>query len=128
MRTKHIAASLLLLTASAVPVGSTAHAQTPEPQVDVSRLPVDVNRIQRELQKSSEREEREGLNLRYFVDVYGQAPPIVIFGPEANLTDGPVPYGGPTHKEMLEQMTPKEFRAPAADFSALLRWLAERAK
>jgi hypothetical protein len=28
---------------------------------------------------------------------------------------------------MLEQMTPKEFRAPAADFSALLRWLAERA-
>ena len=96
--------------------------------IDVARLPIDLERVHRGLQKSAVREEREGLNLRYFVDVYGQAPPFIVSGPDANLVHGPVPYGGPTHKEMLEQMTPKEFRAPVADFSALLRWLVERAK
>jgi len=52
----------------------------------------------------------------------------VIFGPEDHFVFGPVPYGAPTHKEMLEQITPREYRAPVADFSALLRWLSERAK
>lgn len=113
-------ATLLLLT-----LAGSVQAQN---GLDVSRLPVDVQRIHRELRQSAAREEREGLNLRYFIDVYGQAPPIVIFGPEDNLTSGPVPYGGPTHKEMLEQMTPQEFRSQPADLSALFRWLAERAK
>jgi hypothetical protein len=113
-------ATLLLLT-----LAGSVQAQT---GLDVSRLPVDVQRIHRELRQSAAREEREGLNLRYFIDVYGQAPPIVIFGPEDNLTSGPVPYGGPTHKDMLEQMTPQEFRSQPADLSALFRWLAERAK
>ncbi|OFW13045.1 MAG: hypothetical protein A3H29_13455 [Acidobacteria bacterium RIFCSPLOWO2_02_FULL_67_21] len=94
--------------------------------IDVSRLPIDLERVYRELRPSTVREERDALNLRYFVDVYGQSPRIELFGPDANLTSGPVPYGGPTHRDMLEQMTPKEFRAPAADFSALLSWLAER--
>jgi len=77
--------------------------------------------------QNASREEREGLRLRYFVGVYGQAPPLVIFGPEDNLSNGPVPYGAPTHKDMLYQMTPQEFRSPPADLGALVRWLMERA-
>ena len=96
-------------------------------EVDVSRLPVNLARIHRELQQTATREERDGLNLRYYVNVTTQAPPLVVFGPQDNLVYGPVPYGGPTHKDMLEQLTPKEYRAPVADFTALLRWLAERA-
>ena len=95
--------------------------------IDVDRLPVNLERIQRGLRQSAVREEREGLNLRYRVEVYGQAPPIVLFGPGANLESGPVPYGAPTHREMIEHVTPKEFRPPAADIGALIRWLAERA-
>ena len=106
-------------------LASAAGAQT---TVDVSRLPIDVERIQRELQQSTIREEREGLNLRYVVEVYGKAPPIVFFGPEDDLVHGPVPYGAPTHKEMIEHVTPQEYRAPVADLGALARWLAERAK
>ena len=121
MRITTIAGATLLLLTLAGPVQA-------QYGLDVSRLPVDVQRIHRELRQSAAREEREGLNLRYFIDVYGQAPPIVIFGPEDNLTSGPVPYGGPTHKDMLEQMTPQEFRSQPADLSALFRWLAERAK
>ena len=110
----------------ALTVTSAAYAQ--EAAVDVSRLPINLERIQRELRQSAEREERQGLNIRYVIDVYGQAPPLVIFGPEFNLTYGPVPNSAPTHREMIEHVTPKEFRAPAADFSALLRWLAGRSK
>jgi len=95
--------------------------------IDVDRLPVNLERIQRGLRQSAIREEREGLNLRYMVEVYGQAPPIVLFEPGANLRSGPVPYGAPTHREMIEHVTPKEFRPPAADIGALIRWLAERA-
>jgi hypothetical protein len=104
---------------------SAAGAQT---TVDVDRLPIDLERIHRQLQQSTVREEHEGLRLRYVVDVYGKAPPIVLFGPDADLVYGPVPYGAPTHKEMIEHVTPKEYRAPAADLGALARWLAERAK
>jgi len=106
-------------------LASAAGAQT---TVDVSRLPIDVERIRRELQQSTTREEHEGLNLRYVVEVYGQAPPIVFFGPDDDLVNGPVPYGAPTHKEMIEHVTPQEYRAPVADLGALARWLAERAK
>lgn len=79
--------------------------------VDVGRLPIDLRRIQREFRQTTIREEREGMNLRYFVDVYATAPPLVLFTPEDNLVFGPAPYGAPTHMEMLQMMTPREFRA-----------------
>lgn len=105
-------------------LATPAAAQT----VDVKLLPISLHRIQRELRQSSETETREGLRLRYQVDVYGRAPAIELFTKDDNLRSGPVPYGGPTHKQMLEMMTPQEFRAPAADFGAFMRWLADRAK
>ena len=118
--TSFSAAGLLLLTCT-----SAVYAADP---IDVNRLPIDRQRIHRALQQSTIREERQGLNLRYTVDVYAPAPPIVIFTREDNLTNGPVPYGAPTHRQMVEQMTPQEYRAPAADLNALVRWLIDRAQ
>lgn len=94
----------------------------------MAKLPVNLERIQRQLQQTTVREERDGLNLRYMVDVYGKAPQIELFTKQDNLQSGPVPYGAPTHREMIEAVTPQEFRAPAADFSSLFRWLADKAK
>ncbi len=96
--------------------------------LDVSRSPLDLQRIYRQLQQPTIREKRDGLNLRYVIEVFGQAPPLVVFTKEDNLLTGPVSYGAPTHREMIEHVTPREYRAPAADFSALLRWLADRAR
>jgi hypothetical protein len=105
-------------------LASTGDAQT---GVDVSRLPVDLQRIHRELRQSTVRDESKGLLIRYKVDVYGVAPPIELFNrTDPDLFNGPVPYGAPTHREMIENVTPREYRAPAADFSALLRWFAEK--
>jgi hypothetical protein len=98
------------------------------PTVEVERLPIDLKRIQRELKQAQDVEEREGLNLRYVIQIYGAAPPIQLFTPDANLVHGPVPYGAPTHQEILNHITPQEFRSPVMDFGALVRWLAERNK
>jgi len=91
--------------------------------VDVSKLPVNLERIQRQLRQAAVREERDGLNLRYVVDVFGQAPRIELFAPRENLLNGPVPYGAPTHRQFIEAITPREYRSPGIDFGAILDWL-----
>ena len=121
---RFLAAALLVLTFTA----PAAAQQTPATSVDVDRLPVDVSRIQRQLQRQAEVEQREGLNLRYSLHVYGVAPRLQFFTKEDNLTTGPVPWGAPTHQEIINHITPQEYRAPFADFSALFRWLADRNK
>lgn len=97
-------------------------------EIDVDRLPLNLNRIQRELKHAADLERREGLNLRYTIQIYGSAPPLRFFSEDENLATGPVPNTAPTHRELIDHVTPQEFRAPYADFSALLRWLAERNK
>ena len=98
-----------------------------EAAVDVSRLPVNIGRLQRQLRRSAIRDESVGLDLRFIVDVFGQAPPIVFLPPDSNLEFGPVPYGAPTHAELLRHITPQEYRAPVANFNDLFRWLADKA-
>ena len=78
--------------------------------IDVSRLPVDVRRIQQRFLQSQIREERNGLNLKYYVDVFAKAPNIVLLTKEDNLVYGQVPGAPPTHADMIEMMTPREYR------------------
>jgi hypothetical protein len=118
------AAAVVVLSLAA----SAAAQQQPAPVVDVDRLPVNVAKIQKELKRQADIEERDGLNLRYSLHVYGVAPRLQFFTEDDNLTTGPVPWGAPTHQEIINHITPQQFRAPAADFSAFLRWLAERNK
>jgi hypothetical protein len=78
--------------------------------IDVTRLPIDLQRIERHFRQGQIREERDGLNLRYFVDVFAKAPNLVLLTKQDNLQYGPVPKSAPTHSDMLEMMTPREFR------------------
>ena len=95
--------------------------------VDVSRLPIDLDRIQRQLKQSAAREERDGLNLRYVIDVYGKAPRIELVTPGENLKYGPVPGTAPSHSDMMQFWTPQEFRSPPMDIAAFMRWLSDKA-
>ena len=130
-----------LLLLSLVPgTGASASAQSPstdstasaqaaqEGVVNVSLLPISLRRIERQLRQASVREERDGLNLRFTIEVFGQAPRIELFTKQDNLLSGPVPYGGPSHRDILQVITPQEYRAPAADFGGLFRWLADKTK
>jgi hypothetical protein len=108
------------------PVGT---AGTAPPQVDASKLGVDIARVRRQLVRVTVREERDGMKLRYAVDVFGMAPPLDLF-PSAridpNYFTGPVPYGAPSHREFIDLNTPIEHRNYPADVGALFRWLNEK--
>jgi len=109
-------------------LGAAHSASAQQTSVDVKRLPIDLAKVTRELRQSTATQNGTGLNLRYRVDVYGQAPSIEIFTKQDNLATGPVPHGAPTHREMIEHVTPQEYRAPYADIGNLIRWLKERSK
>ena len=100
--------------------------QQPQGRIDADRLPVNVQRIKRELRSSTIREERDGMNLRYFVNIYGQGPRLQLFTKDDNLASGPTPYGAPTHQDFIQHWTPQEFSAPVADVNAVMQWLADR--
>jgi hypothetical protein len=134
MRTIPVVSSVLLVAGLA----AGASAQTQEPAPAPERAPaasssntqygLNLSRIQRGLRKSAERQEYDGLNLRYYVSVYAPAPPINLFTKQDNLAFGPAPYGGPTHSDIMRLITPQEHSAPAADFSGIARWFANRSK
>ena len=139
MRNRWIGPTLFLFSlaqatwASASPQSGSADppptAETkPETTIDVNKLGINLSRIERQLQQSTVREEHDGLRLRYIVDVFAQAPRIELFPNRDYSLKGPAPYGAPTHNDMLQMITPQEYRAPAADFSGLFRWLAGKAK
>lgn len=113
-------------SAQSNPSQGSTRPETGTSGVDVDRLPLDLGRIQRELRRSPDSETREGLKLRYFLQIYGTAPELKIFADADNLVHGPVPYGAPTHQDMLNVMTPQEFRTPVMDFGSLFRWASEQ--
>jgi hypothetical protein len=113
----------------AFPAGTPLRAQQKEPPkeeppaVDVSKLPVNPERVQRKLRETLEREEFAGNTLKYNIDVFAFAPRIQLFAPDENFVFGPGKYQAPTNSEMINMMTPQEFRSPVMDFNNLARWL-----
>ena len=85
---------------------------TTTPGVDLARLPVNVGRIGRQLQQAQVREERDGLKIRYTIEVYGELPKIQYITPLDNILTGDVPRTAPTHADMIRMMTPLEFSTP----------------
>ena len=133
MRTITVASSVLLV--AGLLSGASAQTQEPAPAPPAptasssnTQFGLNLSRIQRGLRRSTERQEYDGLNLRYYVSVYAPAPPINLFTKQDNLAFGPAPYGGPTHGEIMRLITPQEHSAPAADFSGIARWFANKSK
>lgn len=99
-----------------------------------SPLPVSLDRIRRQLEatRPRTRASKDGLRLEYYVDVYGRAPRLELFLPNENITSTPVMYGGMTHQEFLQVITPEEFKSPPADIgsalAALVKWLSDKQK
>ncbi len=90
---------------------------TTTPGVDLARLPINVGRIGRQLRQAQVREERDGLKIRYTIEVFGELPKIQLITPLDNLLIGDVPRTAPTHADMIRMMTPQEFSAPVIGIS-----------
>jgi hypothetical protein len=135
MTSRSLALTTLLLVAgfagpleaqqNAAPVARPPTAAPPG-EIDASKLPLNLARVQQKLRESVT--QGDASRLRFSIDVVGRAPRIELFGPNANLLFGPVPYGAPTHSEMMNITTPQEFRSPVMDFSNLMRWLQSKGK
>ena len=124
-------AAVLMLGWFAGPLAAQQEAAAPAPAaqpstaIDASKLPLNLSKLQQKLQASAATR-RAGLTFN--IDVIGQAPRIQIFTPGEDLRYGPVPNTAPTHQEMIEMATPREFRSPVMDFSNLMRWVQSTLK
>lgn len=124
-------ARAVLVTAAAM-LSSAALAQSADPPsssttIDPNKLGISVERIQRELtaRQFDSSPSSGGLRINYRVEVYGQAPRIDVLG-DFDVFNGQVPGSGPTHRDFLDQVTPQEYRAPAASISNVLFWAAQK--
>jgi hypothetical protein len=105
----------------------------PPPSFDA--LGVSFERIKRGLRLTPASTAKTPLRLEFYVEVQGMAPPILLFQP-GELATGPVPYGAPTHSDVLELFTPIEFRSPTVPISSiaimglakLIQWETNRAR
>ena len=111
------------------PPSSEETAKPPAPAldaVDASKMGVSLSRIRRELGQAEARERRgdDPLSLEFHVEVFGTLPRIDLLKNYPLI--GPTPYGAPTHREVIDFLTPEEFRSPAIPFSSLAVWAAQQ--
>ena len=88
-------------------------------------LPVSLARIRRKLAQAPP-SHASPLRLDVYVEVVGKAPAFHVFE-GFDLHARPVPYGAPTHSDMIRHVTPEEFRTPSmslAPVMALIKWLS----
>lgn len=100
----------------------------PRPPLSTEGPGYSVERVRRELRQlppTTTTERRDGLKLEYYIQVFGAAPKIDFFK-NYDLKNGPVPFTAPTHADMLEQMTPQQYRHPVADIPSLLMWIGQQ--
>jgi len=122
---------LVLLVVGLLPVPTSAGQRDRAPrepdredrvEVDVGRLPLDLDRVSRRLKQQATRESVNPLNLQIFVGVFAEAPRLEYFDPDADLRFGPVPRSAPTHRDLLRQMTPRHISSPGGGGITLFSW------
>jgi len=123
------ALALLLLVLS---VSAPAWAQDSEPKpapadqpatIDATKLGVSLARIQKGLRVSETQQKQTTtpLRLEFAVQVYGFAPRIDLLK-DVDILHGDAPNSAPTHRQIIEFLTPPIYRQPAAPISALAWW------
>jgi hypothetical protein len=119
-----LAAAVALAFSLSVAAPLLAQGQQQE-NVSADRLPISLDRIKRGLRESQSRPVQNGLKVSYYVTVVADNPAINLFK-DFDTLHGLVPRSAPTHQELFEQVTPKEFRAPAADVLGAAVWLGSK--
>lgn len=119
-----------------MPASAANPGQPPaSPAPSVEALGMSFERIKRELRILPPSTAKTPLKLEYYVEVQALMPAIPLFKP-GELTTGPVPYGAPTHRDMMDHVTPEAFKAGTVPISSLaimgivklLQWEAQRAR
>ena len=121
------AALLVVALCLAGPVWAQDTGGPPAPPgdqtIDATKLGVSLSRIKKGL-RTAARDEQSGspLRLEFQVQVYGTAPRIDVLG-GADLLYGDAPGSAPTHRQIIEFVTPVIYRTPVMPLSALGGWV-----
>ena len=122
-----LALLLLVLNVSAPATAQDSEAKpapAAEPTtIDATKLGVSLARIQKGLRVSESREKLSTTPLRieFAVQVYGFAPRIDLLK-DVDILHGDAPDSAPTHRQIIDFLTPQIYRQPAAPISALAWW------
>ena len=118
--------SLVPIVALVFGIGAPGAASAQEPALaanpgEAPDLPVSISRIKERMSSQPELGETRGrLRLTYRVNVYGRAPAMDLLQDFIIVDTAPAAYGGPSHAEMVEVMTPKEWRPRAISIGNVL--------
>jgi hypothetical protein len=117
---------LVLVAMFALPLAGLAQPAQEGETVDAAKLGVSIDRIRRELRQAEARDKRDnhGLNLEFTVQVIGRAPRISLL--EGFPLTGPVPGSAPSHREVVDFLTPQAFRSPVVPISNMASWAAQK--
>ena len=119
-------AAVVLAVAMLLPAPAVAQNVKPRPAPDHETSPlVSLKRIKRALQEAESNPPANRLRLSYYVAVIGENTPISVLK-DFDAINGPVPFSAPSHQELFDQVTPREFRAPPADLLGAAVWLGTK--
>jgi hypothetical protein len=123
-----LALLLLVLSVSAPAWAQDSEAKPVQPDeqapIDATKLGVSLARIQKGLRVSESKEKQSGvspLRIEFAVQVYGFAPRIDLLK-DVDILHGDAPDSAPTHRQIVEFLTPQIYRQQAAPISALAWW------
>ncbi|MDO8679204.1 MAG: hypothetical protein Q7R30_11675 [Acidobacteriota bacterium] len=121
-------ALLLLVLSASAPAWAQDSEARPAPAdqptaIDATKLGVSLARIQKGLRVSESREKQSTTPLRieFAVQVYGFAPRIDLLK-DVDILHGDAPNSAPTHRQIIDFLTPQIYRQQAAPISALAWW------
>ena len=123
---------IVVTLAAALAVGAAAagdvRAQTADDApLTADEIPISFDRVQRELDRAL-RAPNAGRRLRLndYVTVYARLPALDLIENTFDLSQGPIPHGAPTRVEMLNAMTPREWRTQGVNLANVIGWTVRR--
>lgn len=117
--------SALALGAAA---GVDVRAQSTDPApLAAEEIPISFDRVRRQLDRALQAPNAgRMLRLNDYVTVYARLPALDLIENTFDLSEGPIPHGAPTRIEMLNAMTPREWRSQGVNLANVIGWTVRR--
>lgn len=111
--------------------GADARAQTGDAPTGAAaaadEIPISFDRVRRQLDRAIEAPNAgRVLRLNDYVAVYARLPALDLIESTFDLSEGPIPHGAPTRIEMLNAMTPREWRSQGVNLANVIGWAIRR--
>ena len=108
--------------------GVDARAQTTDgAALAADEIPISFDRVRRQLDRALQAPNAgRMLRLNDYVTVYARLPALDLIENTFDLSEGPIPHGAPTRIEMLNAMTPREWRSQGVNLTNVIGWTVRR--